>query len=403
MRTIGAGTGARADVLDPSTAAGLSELGLGPEPLPRLTAMVADRTGCRRARLLTVRLRSHPYDRPALTTASRHLVSGSAVDDAGRTRDYALFVKVVRSWRRSPLSAAVPEPLRSTLASLLPWRTEPDVYRGDLGRRLPPGLRLPRVHHVADLDDESAAVWLEHVPVRRERWDLVRHRRAARLLGRLAASPSVAPIAAAVPVGRTPRGYAEHWLDAVVVPELTDGDLWRHPLVAETVDERLRRGVLGAAAALPALVEELESRPRLTAHGDACTDNLLLDARSEDVVLVDFGFWGTAPVGFDLGQLLVGEVQLGLRPAGQLAGLERVCLPAYVRGLRDEGCTIPLAEVARAHAVAMTVFHAVPAIPDALRSVGEGPELRARLRGLAATTRFVLGLLRATGGVPGMR
>lgn len=82
---------------DAATVFGLAELGLGSQPIPELEAMVAEQLRRPRAHLLTVRVRAHPYDRPALTTAARHLVCGTAVDDTGRTRNYAFFVKIVQA------------------------------------------------------------------------------------------------------------------------------------------------------------------------------------------------------------------------------------------------------------------------------------------------------------------
>lgn len=371
----------------------LTGLGLGAQPLPQLEAMVAAQLHRPRVRVLTALVQAHPYDRPALTTAGRYLVSGTATEDAGQTHTYAFFVKLVQAWRKSPLSAEVPEPLRSQLAPLMPWRTEPDIYRSDLGRHLPNGLTLPHAYRVTDLDDESAAIWLDHVPPRRVRWDVARHRHAAYLLGRLAANESVAPLAARVPAGRTARRFAEHWLAVNVIPDLTTDNLWRQPNVAATFDPRLRRRILDAATALPTLVDELESLPSTTAHGDACTDNLLLTRTDDDIVLIDFGFWGVAPVGFDLGQLVLGEIQLGQRPARALPSLEAACLPAYVHGLRDEGCTITIHQVRRAHAIAMTIFHAIPSIPYEHRADQAQPHLRPLYANRAAMASRILDLL----------
>jgi hypothetical protein len=55
--------------------------------------------------------------------------------------------------------------------------------------------------------------------------------------------------------------------------------------------------------------------------------------------MIDFGFWGRAPLGADLGQLVLGEVQAGLRQPGDLPGLEAACLPAYVAGVHAEGAS----------------------------------------------------------------
>jgi Ser/Thr protein kinase RdoA (MazF antagonist) len=100
--------------------------------------------------------------------------------------------------------------------------------------------------------------------------------------------------------------------------------------------------MLAAVTALPRLLDELDTMPLATAHGDGCTRNLLVTDTDDQFTMIDFGFWGTAPVGFDLGQLLLGEVQLGNRPASQLPPLEHACLRAYLNGLRDEGDDTPL-------------------------------------------------------------
>ena len=304
----------------------------------QLATMVAAQLGGTDAELLTEHVEVADYDLPALTTEGRFLVTGTARVDGHPARPYGFFVKVVRSWARSPLALDVPEELRAAVAPLMPWRTEPDLYRSDLGRRLPAGLRIPRAYGVFDLDDDSAAVWLGIVPTRSVTWDVERHRQAAYLLGRLAASPEVAPLAAAVPVGRTARRYADVWLAHVVLPALRGAEVWQEPLVAAAFDERLRARMLAAAAALPALLDELDAVPVTTAHGDACTRNLLVTGDA-GFTLIDFGFWGRDPVGFDLGQLLLGEIQMGERPASDLPRLAQACLPAYVDGLHAEGDT----------------------------------------------------------------
>jgi hypothetical protein len=76
-----------------------------------------------------------------------------------------------------------------------------------------------------------------------------------------------------------------------------------------------------AAEGIEGRLSELDSVPVLTLHGDACPRNLLVRRGTDDgFVLIDYGFWGRGPVGFDLTQLLIGEVQLGERPASRAAG-----------------------------------------------------------------------------------
>ena len=56
--------------------------------------------------------------RPAITTAGRYLVTGSARTDTGEVRAFSLFVKVIQAYQRSPLRFAVPEHMRAEAAVL---------------------------------------------------------------------------------------------------------------------------------------------------------------------------------------------------------------------------------------------------------------------------------------------
>jgi hypothetical protein len=277
--------------------------------------------------------------------------------------------------------------------SLIPWHAEADLYRSDLRDRLPRGLTIPRTAAVRDLDADSAALWLEHVPARQVIWDAARHARAAYLLGRLAASRAVAPLATAVHGARTPRIHAGTWLAHIVLPALTGNDAWAHPLVRGPFDTPLRRRLLAAADALPALLDELDHAPAATAHGDACTANLLAAGDRDALVMADLGFCGQAPLGTDLGQLIVGEVQTGQRHPADLPGLEAACLPAYAAGIHAEGGTASLTHLRRTHAALLTVFSALPSIPIEHLNDEPTPRLRQLFHGRAAIARFALDLL----------
>ena len=192
----------------------------------------------------------------------------------------------------------------------------------------------------------------------------------------------MAPLATAVYGARTPRVYAGAWLAHVVLPALTGNDIWSHPLVRDTFDARLRDRLLTAADALPALLDELDDAPAATAHGDACTANLLAGDH-DALVMVDLGFCGRAPLGTDLGQLIVGEVQTGQRRHADLPGLEAACLPAYVAGVHAEGGTAGLAQVRRTHAALLAVFSALPSVPIEHLDDEPTPRLRRLSRGRA--------------------
>ena len=254
----------------------------------------------------------------------------------------------------------------------VPWRTEPLAYRSDLGDRLPAGLRMPRSVGVFDLDEKSAAVWLEDVATVPMSWSTTTYERAAFLLGRLAASPRVRELAQVGQLAWTVHDYLHGRLEHQVLPLLRDPEVWRHPLVAAAFDDTLRSRLLDAARRAADLVDELGSMPLGTAHGDACPNNLLLTADDDGFVLIDYGFWCEAPLGFDLAQLLVGDVQIGRRDAEGLVELERSILPSYVDGLRAEGCDVDASLVRRGHALQLMVFTGLSTLP--VRAPGREPD-----------------------------
>jgi hypothetical protein len=368
---------------------------LGPADVAEdeLAAFAAASLGVGHAEVLSSSAAVFPYDRPAITTAGRYLVTGTVRTGTGQVRAFSFFVKVIHAYQRSPLRFAIPAHLRTCADALIPWRTEADLYRSDLRDRLPHGLTIPRAAAVRDLDADSAALWLEQVPARRVAWDTRRHTRAAYLLGRLAASRAVAPVATAVHGARIPRSYAETWLAHIVLPALTRNDVWSHPLVRDAFDAQLRRRLLTAADTLPALLGELDDAPAATAHGDACTANLLAADDRDALVMVDLGFCGKAPLGTDLGQLILGEVQTGQRRPADLPVLEAACLPAYLAGIQAEGGTAGLAQVRRTHAALLAVFSALPSVPIEHLHDKPVPRLRRLFRSRAAIARFALDLL----------
>lgn len=154
----------------PGTAAlGTAALGTAAVGYDELAVLVAEQLGVPQVAIRTTEVTAHPYDQPAITIAGRFLVAGTAATAAGRTRRYDFFVEVIHAYERSPLRFAVPAPLRAGAAAVVPWRVEADLYRAELRRRLPPGRTTPRAFAVRDLDEGSAALWLERIRARPER------------------------------------------------------------------------------------------------------------------------------------------------------------------------------------------------------------------------------------------
>lgn len=314
-------------------------------------------------------------------------------------RSWSVFVKQVQCWSRHSAFAAVPPEMRELARAGLPWRTEPHAYCSDLGARLPDGPTMPRALLVEDLDDLSAAVWLPEVTTRPVVWGLARHVAAAHLLGRFAASPGVREAARAVGHGLSVWSYLHGRLAGQVLPALLDDGLWDHPLLVRTFAD-IRPGLRAAAWRAEALTAELAAMPMRASHGDACPQNLLVSPGVEGFVLIDYGFLGTAPVGFDLGQLLVGDVQTGRaveEDVAALAARDEASLAAYVTGLRAEDDDTPVEVVRRAHALQLLLYAGLSAVPFEHLDEEPTPARLALAARRAALAAYSLDLLERTG------
>ncbi|GAA3579432.1 hypothetical protein GCM10022197_41130 [Microlunatus spumicola] len=311
------------------------------------------------------------YDLETITTQARWWVSGRVERD-GVTEDFRVVAKVLRSADRSPVWAFVPPEGHADLLEMLDWRVEPRVYASDLAAHLPPDLAMPRCLGVTPLDEGSAVVWLEAVTGVLATWTDDDLARSARALGRLAGSSAVAAVADRVghPYGPVmARRYWQGRLSMQFGTAYRDAALWHHPVLAAEVDDAARRRLLGLLDAAPGLVAEIEALPLLSAHGDACPNNLLLTPAS--VVAIDWAFFARLPLGFDLTQLVVSEIELGRTPAATLARRQAVALPAYADGLAAEGLTVDADALLRAHRVLAALTAGVAAVP--LERLDEDP------------------------------
>ena len=359
-----------------------------------LAGMVADLLGVDGVELVASRAEEVPYDIPAITTGGRYWVRGAAVVD-GDTRDFTLFVKHVHEWSRSALFESVPEDIRSWAARLVPWRTEGAVYRSDLASRLPVGLSMPRSLGVHDIDELSYAVWLEAVPAVPVTWDLDRYRQAAYLLGRFAGSGAVRDLCRVGELDWDVSMYVEGRLAHQVLPVLGSDEVWRHPLVAESFGG-LRDRLQTAMEQVPSITAELRGFPVLAGHGDGCPNNLLVRPDRDGFTMIDFGFFMGLPLGFDLGQLLVGDVQLGRHGSHDLAERDAACVAAYHDGLLAEGVEVEVGSVRRAHALHLLLFSGLSSVPFDLLDQEPTPQLRGVAASRAEIGRFSLDLLDAT-------
>lgn len=371
-----------------------------------LAAMVAGLWQVTEVELLDSEAETVDYDVPSILTGARTWVRGHA-DAGGGPRGFTLFVKRVHHWRHSSAFAFVPPEVGEWAADSVPWRAEPLLYASDLADRLPAGLTMPRGLRVDERPDQTAVLWLEAVDADKIPWTTDDSVRAARLLGRLSGSRRVAPLAGIDPQPWHIDYFVAGRLGYTVLPGLHDDATWQHPAVSEHFGE-MREDLTRAARHLDALAREYSVSRHLASHGDACPNNLLRRRGDPGFTLIDFGFWRPQPVGFDLSQLLVGDIQLGRQDAGDLPDRAAACVEAYAAGLADEGLDVPLAEVRRSHAVSLMLFNGLPSLPTEMiqeeaaleASGGASDDFRAGFdhwaRQRAGIARYALDVLAAT-------
>ena len=326
-----------------------------------LAAVVADLWQVPTVALIDSTAEPVAYDVPSILTGARTWVRGHADDGTG-VRSFTLFVKRVHSWRHSPAFAFVPPEIAEWAAASLPWRGEPLVYASDLAERLPAGLTMPRGLRIEEHPDETALLWLEAVDCDPVPWTAADAARAARLLGRLSGSARVAPLAGIDPQPWHVESFVTGRIAHTVLPGLHDDATWRHPAVASHFGD-LRGGLVDVATRLDGLAAEFAGATHLASHGDACPNNLLRREGDPGFTLIDFAFWRPQPVGFDLAQLLVGDIQIGRQDVADLPERAEACVEAYVAGLGDEGVDLPLEQVRRSHAVSLMLFNGLPSLP----------------------------------------
>lgn len=145
---------------------------------------------------------------------------------------------------------------------------------------------------------------------------------------------------------------------------------------------------------IPRLLDLMDTLPQTYHNGDASPQNLLLDSRSEEIIVIDRGMGTLQAVGFDLTQLLVGLMHAGQQDPDDAIRLQTPLIDAYTAGLADGGLPTDRATVRTGFLAALARRSALTALP--LERLGEPdtPELRAHLHDRLRLTRAMLDLVR---------
>ncbi|MEO6529420.1 MAG: phosphotransferase [Specibacter sp.] len=349
-------------------------------------------------------------DMPVLnmTTGGLWRVQGTATSDgpAEPAASFSTVVKIVQSpllWEHIEL---VPPHMRAELALRYPWRTEAQVYASEMAAVVPAGGRLPLIYSIVEVDPQRSAIWMEDVHEQQGAvWSDATFTRAADWLGRLAGSSAVRGLGPQISAARD-ADRLRFFLDGVgrnvFIPGIVGNDMWRIPAVASVATPGLIAGLRALAGRASQLADEIVSLPAFPAHGDASPQNLLIENNAEGpgghcaFVVIDWGMYGAACAGFDLGQLLAGWVNQGAMRGFELYRLEPLCLAAYCDGLAQSGAAVAESVVRRGHALSMALFTGLSAVASQRLAEPDSDELRAFFSGRVEMAQFVLDLLAET-------
>ena len=307
--------------------------------------------------LEAIRSERFPYRWGSIGTAGLWRVDVDGVS-GGRSVCQAYFVKLLRNPRIWPLLHTIPEPLREEFLAIFPWRMEYELHHAGLADALPDGLRLPRLHH-ANVTEDYISLWYGFVDVDPRPWEPSDFSRSAYLLGRMAArrregaavNQQLPARCRDAPRTSSLRQYVRQRVLGLETRIVQDTSRWRTPRMIEALagsgDQRLSVDLPALVQRIPGVLDRLERLPQTFGHGDASPQNLLIPTgdRSSRVAIDWGGFCTLLPVGFDLGQLLIGLAHAGELEVTELPALQDAVLEAFCSGLAAEDFDVPPDEV----------------------------------------------------------
>ena len=275
------------------------------------------------------------------STAGLYRVVGTATAGGGPARPWRAVLKVVTlpDFAGTPLEHGyITEPQDWNY-----WKREVLARRSGLLDRFSSPLRPVRCWGTDDIDDTTAWLWLEELDSTPAQavWSLTDLAEAVYDWGAFAAQG----VAASAEVRRVPwaaRGWLRGWVSTMrgsgaEHASAHDG-CWNHPLVRDRLSPSARTAYARLITDAERVFQRLDALPQTVAHHDTQRNNLFHETGGRSgTVAIDWSFFGTAPIGEDLGHHIALNVYLGsVRPLDGEQHAE-TATEAYLAGLRAYG------------------------------------------------------------------
>ena len=275
-------------------------------------------------------------------TAGLHRVVGTAQAGPDQARPWRVILKVIHlpDFSGTPLElgyATRPEDWNY-------WRREVLARRSDLPDRFTSPLRPVRCWGTDDIDDSTAWLWLEELDAAspRPHWSLQDLSASAYDWGAFAAQ-GLAMVDEVESLPWTARRWLRGWVGTARVlgseHAMAHDGCWDHPLLRDRLPASTRESLAGLMAVAEPLLDRLDALPRTVAHHDTQWNNLFVEAGPEGrrTVAIDWSFFGTAPIGEDLGHLIAVDVFNRCVQPRDAEAHAQTATEAYLEGLRAYG------------------------------------------------------------------
>jgi len=254
--------------------------------------------------------------------SSIYRLQGSGVA-GGHVRSWSLILKTIH-----------PESQFDDPQGYRYWKRETQAYQSGMLQELPGQVTAPRCYAIQEKPDVSVWIWLEDIQDGLEHpWSIERYAQVARHLGRFNGAYLVdRPLPAE-------DWIAHDWLRKYLQHATPMVEFIRQNPAHPTVRLMLPGITLPLTLAIweehPSMLEILDGFPQTFCHQDAFGRNLFY--RGEQVIAIDWGYAGIAPLGAELAPLIGAAFGLGRFPSSQAKELDQACFDGYLEGLRQAG------------------------------------------------------------------
>ena len=275
-------------------------------------------------------------------TAGLYRVIGTARAASGQTGPWRVVLKVVTC---PDLSGT---PLENGYATDPQdwnyWKREALALRCGVLDRFTTPLRAVRCLGTEDLDESTSWIWLEDLDTSAQPsgGSFAELSETAYDLGAFAAQ-AVDDVSEVDALPWSAHAYLRGWVRtgrAMGVDHAIAHDgCWAHPLIRNRLPTSARDALKRLMAADESLFSRLNALPRTVTHGDFHRSNLFREPGTEGhrCVALDWGFFGTGPIGEDLGHYIGMNLFRGDVQPIDAANHAQHATQAYLRGLRAHG------------------------------------------------------------------